>query len=144
MATQTDTAHPAHTLQELLGQVANQSGDWLVALQAAQEIAVTLSPEEPVVPSKDAEGRKIYTMNSETADGEPVLATHWMLQTGNTWAAVAGAFDTDLHAWWDGSGVTPEEWMRRPIQKIPQMGTLAYAVEGAESGTMLDVEVSVG
>ena len=143
MPTQADITHPARTLQELLEQVANQSGDWRDALEGAQEIAVALSPEEPVTPAADQEGRKIYTMNSDTADGGPVLATHWMLQAGNNWAAVAGA-DTNLDFWWDGSGVTPEEWMRRPIQTIPPMGTLTYTVEGAEPGLMQDVEVSLG
>lgn len=143
MPTQADTTHPARTLQELLEQVANQSGDWRDALEGAQEIAAALSPEEPVIPTTDQEGRKIYTMNSDTAEDGPVLATHWMLQVGNNWAAVEGA-DADLNFWWDGSGVTPEEWMRRPIQKTPPMGTLTYTVEGAEQGAIQEVEVQLG
>lgn len=142
MSTQADTVHPAHTLQELLEQVSNKSGDWLEALDAAQEIAVSLAPQEPAPPAVDRIGRDIYPASAFDVSPEdnPPLATHWMYQLGERWVAVEG-WDADFTNWWEGSGVTPEEWMRRPIQQTPPMGTMAYAVVAGTPGLMSAMEV---
>lgn len=123
--------YPAHTLQELLEVVATQSDGWQEALRAAQEIAVALSAVDVCPPTLDHEGRHIYAATGSADEaGQPILATHWMFQHApdadfGHWVAAAGG-DTDLVSWFAGSDLQPEEWMRRPIHEMPQLGTLRY------------------
>lgn len=156
------TYEEALALQELLMQANDRTGDWVQALDAAEEFVKGLT----AIPAEDAfdntringlpvihgDGTAIHSRSIHAHPGynggrQPGPAKYWMLDPatvrGDWWIAVAEE-DADLDAWFDGTGITPESWMRRPIGLTPPLGTLRFSTLHPLNGEAVDREQVVG
>lgn len=152
------THEDAVALQELLMRASDRTGDWVQALAAAEEFALTLTaiPAEDAFDNTRINGRPVIHADGTTihsraihahmgynGGGHPAPAKYWMLEPstapGGWWIAVAEG-DADLNAWFDGTGITPEPWMRRPIGLTPPLGTLRFSTLHPLTGQVVDRE----